>query len=307
MVRSSVHRRAGFTLVEALVVVSIIVILASLTTAAVVRALQSAEDARVVAEIKQLENAVAAFKSEFGVGYMPGHIKLFNNLNNYNAPNLKTTDPVAFETKQFLSTMFPRMPFSGTIAWSGSGSGTYELFGPECLVFFLGGRNGLDGFSKNQTDPWVGAGNRNKPYFEFDQKRLKLMAWNPNFPAYLDPYNSGAADDQPYFYFSSKNGGDYSSLDTFAPSPGAYGTIKIAPFRDTTSRFINPNGFQIMSAGRDKRVGNFNLTAANPFIVWSSSNAFSGTTNPTGPSTDDPKFPQDNIANFHPVKLGIPQ
>ncbi|MBX7104455.1 MAG: type II secretion system GspH family protein [Gemmataceae bacterium] len=299
MVRSSVHRRAGFTLVEALVVVSIIVILASLTTAAVVRALQSAEDARVVAEIKQLENAIAAFKSEFGVDYVPGHVKLFNNLNNYNAANLKTTDPVAFETKQFLATMFPRLPFAGTIAWSGSGSGTYELFGPECLVFFLGGRNGLDGFSKNQTDPWNGAGSRNKPFFEFDQKRLKLMAWNTSFPAYLDPYNSGAAEDQPYYYFTSKKGGDYSALDTFVPSPGAYGTIRIAPFRDTSNRFINPNGFQILSAGRDKRIGNFTLTTAEPFVKWSN-----GTfTSAASPGNE----PQDNLANFHPVKLGIPQ
>lgn len=301
MVRSSVHRRSGFTLVEALVVVSIMVVLAGLITAAAVRALQSAEDARALAEMRQVETAVAAFKSEFGMDYMPGHIKLFNNLTAYNAANLKTSDPVAYETKQVLSRMFPRLNFAGTINWAASGSGTYELFGPECLVFFLGGRNGLDGFSKNQADPWNGAGNRTKPHFEFDPKRLRAMPWSPNFVAYVDAYNSNAPDDQPYYYFTSRTGGDYTNADTLANGPGPLGTLRIAPFRDPNGRFINPNGFQLLCAGRDKRIGNFNLTAAAPYVLWT--NGLFTTTSAAGFERD----PQDNLANFHPVKLAISQ
>jgi prepilin-type N-terminal cleavage/methylation domain-containing protein len=298
MARKLERSRAGFTLVEALVVVSILVILAALTTAAVVRALQSAEDARVVAEIRQLENGVAAFKAEFGVDYMPSHIKLFNNLAMYQTPNLKNTDPVAYETRQFLSRMFPRMPQSGTIGWSQSGSGTYELFGPECLVFFLGGRNGTEGFSKNPNDPWNGAGNRTKPSFDFDTKRLKLSQWTPGFLNYIDGYFNGSPEDKPYFYFTSRSGNDYSAADAIN-HPASF--TRIAAFRDQNNRFINPNSFQIVSAGRDKRVGNFNLLPANPFVVWQ--NGSFGTASVPGFEKD----PQDNLSNFHPVKLGIPQ
>src|SRR4051812_5871083 len=77
------RRRTGFTLVEVLVVTAIIAILFGLVTAAVMRGFQTAEDARVQAEIQQLGIGIQAFKSQFNVTYIPSSITLKTRLADY--------------------------------------------------------------------------------------------------------------------------------------------------------------------------------------------------------------------------------
>jgi prepilin-type N-terminal cleavage/methylation domain-containing protein len=292
----SSRRRAGFTLVEALVVTAIMAILFGLATGAVVRALHSAEDAKVGIEIRQLEAAVAAAKKHFGVEQLPSAMRLRKN-NFYNL-----NDPLEKRTKDYLSQMFPRMPFATTndgtmrVDWNATGAtgANQDLnLGPaETLVFFLGGRNGTEGWSPNPLNPMTGAGTRVAPFYEFNPDRMSIG--QSNFRVYRDPYNPG----RPYLYFTSyRSGNDYSPLDVYTGSPEGV----VSAFREPgpTGRFINPNSFQIVCAGRDGLFGNFPINAANPFILWRNG---SFTTFPTNASAAN-----DNLANFHPTKLSIPQ
>lgn len=293
----SSRRRAGFTLVEALVVTAIMAILFGLATGAVMRGLRAAEDAKVGVEIRQLEASIAAAKKHFGVEQLPSAMRLRKN-NFYNI-----NDPLEKRTKDYLSQMFPRMPFATTndgivrVDWNGTGttSPSQDLnLGPaETLVFFLGGRNGTEGWSPNPLNPMTGAGTRVAPFYEFNPDRMSIG--QSNFRVYRDSYNPG----RPFLYFTSyRSGNDYSPLDVYTGSPEGV----VSAFREpgATGRFINPNSFQILSAGRDGQFGNFTLTAANPFILWRNG-AFT-----TFPAANAAAI-NDNLANFHPTKLSIPQ
>ena len=66
--------RGGFTLVELLVVITIIAILFALTSAAAVKLLGKGDEVKLRSEIWQLAQAVQAFKQQFAVAYMPDQI-----------------------------------------------------------------------------------------------------------------------------------------------------------------------------------------------------------------------------------------
>jgi prepilin-type N-terminal cleavage/methylation domain-containing protein len=323
--RTSSRGRAGFTLVEALVVVAILAILFGMTTAAVMQALTKAEDARVLIEIKQLEAAIAAWKSEYSASFLPSTMALRKNL------YFDTTDRLQARSKEVLSQLYPRMQFPSTndstirINWTTSGNAQtlLQLDPAECFVFFLGGRFngiGLDGWSKHPTDPWNGAGTRVKPFFEFSPERIKVRPGR-EFPVFLDPYREkGSNQAQPYIYFTSyKSGNDYSDLDyyQFGYQIGTQTyRDRVRPFVDPNSastgslRFYNPNSFQIVSAGRDGLFGEFTFTSPPQtpqidwFVKWRNGTYSTGW-NTTGAIRRN--APMDNFSNFHPTKLGIPQ
>ena len=76
------------------------------------------------------------------------------------------------------------------------------------------------------------------------------------------------------------------------------------------NKFYNPNGFQLISAGRNKRFGNFQTLSAAPanrvgFIIWENG-TYDPTTKPVPPSDREDEF-GDNLCNFHPGKMGMPQ
>src|SRR5829696_3566898 len=89
--------RAGFTLVELLVVITILAILFALTAAAVVKALGKGDEAKVRNEVSQLANAVQAFKTDFQVPYLADTITL--------PPAADTTG----ESLQYITTVWPRI------------------------------------------------------------------------------------------------------------------------------------------------------------------------------------------------------
>ncbi len=331
------RRRTGFTLVEVLVVTGILAILFALATGVAIRALITAEEAKATAEMRQLESAITSFKTSKGVSYLPSRFRLRANIQDYFTPTAMT-DPLDKASREYLFTVWPRLAKTlpngqpNVIVWipgmpASTGSGI-DLNGSECLVFFLGGPDGLSGFTKNPTNPIPAAGQRGDVSFEFDTKRLKTGVFNLRTPGapgsgtsngsasaspalvYLDTFSNGGPEDHPYYYFTSyKSGDDYELLDRIDFTTGPYQVIpqskvngfRLAAHKDSSGRFYNPKGFQLISAGRNK------LHADIPFSTTSPTTGFFDWRNGQYITTVDYTASVDNLCNFHPAKMGIPQ
>lgn len=277
----SMRGRSGFTMTELLVVIAIIAVLVSLTTAAVYKAMSRGDHVLARTEIAQLETALAACRADFGVDVLPSLLVLREDgLYQANGP-LRAQYP---KTVALLQKLFGRnFNVAGAYDWNGNGkidSGELVLEGQHCLVFFLGGiptapggSDGCTGFSTNKANPATLGGTRLGPYFEFKSPRLKRDATTGMF-AYLDPWEG-----QPYAFFSAtKAGNDYT-----ADCP----TLKVKPYFDLSRRFLNPTGFQILTAGPDRKFG--------PGELW---NPLQGTKDLVG---------MDDMSNFSASPLGMPQ
>jgi general secretion pathway protein G len=298
----SAARRTGFTLVELLVVIAIIAVLVSLTAAAVIRVLSSGPDVQAHVEMGQLSNAIGAAKTDLNnVQYLPSFIVLredgmYGTGGTYGT--LTITPAVELACLGYLQKAFSKNIAVGTqIDWNGDGAiatgQDWVLDGGQCLVFWLGGipdnvgGSGMRGFNSNRVNPGgLGGGAFNQPYFAFNPTRLIPGPVLPgatgaifNFPYYRDPYNPGSA----YAYFSY-NPKVNSYVTTDCTINGNFG---LTPYVLPTGQFINPNGFQIISAGKDSVFG------------------IGGTWNPTtgyGPGQPG----SDDIANFSQAVLGAP-
>jgi prepilin-type N-terminal cleavage/methylation domain-containing protein len=170
--------RSGFTLIEMLIVVVIIAILVALLIPAVAGAVRAARAAAVQAEINQMAQALAAFKSKYG-DYPPSRVLLFESgamptggplstvtvpSGGVTAPNDITVGTLATRTVTAFRKFWPRVQFntSGGDYWPQAanapwydfnGNGAYDnsaslgtpsnkpfiLQGNECLAFFVGG------------------------------------------------------------------------------------------------------------------------------------------------------------------------
>jgi prepilin-type N-terminal cleavage/methylation domain-containing protein len=176
--------RGGFTLVELLVVIIVLAILAALLLPAVNSAVKTARITSVSAEVNNIAQALAAFKSKYG-DYPPSRIILAED-GDYSAlignnSAVSTIDPTAppsgditvtqlatrsmaamrkFFPRVNLSTQGPVFPSNSTVWYDFNGDGVlgttlsngtvskyYVLHGHECLVFFLGGIPLLDASS----------------------------------------------------------------------------------------------------------------------------------------------------------------
>ena len=351
------NSRPGFTLVEIIVVITIMAVLFGMVASAVTNAMKTALDAKVSTEITQMAGAVEAFKSKYGVSYLPSEFRLRNTIAGYDAAIAAagTNQPlIQFERdcKNFLLRMFPRINTAAVIGWTGdptNPNSAIDLNGSECLVFFLGGRcvkvgtsvTAL-GWGSNPVNPWPNplAGDKGIASFEFDAARLMSSPYNSantGICVYLDGFASGQ-NDMPYFYFSSyKSGNDYGAYGAVKPSLISSSTIaaanappmwtgvsafNIAPFMNSQNlnaqqnKFHNANTFQLISAGRNKRVGNFTKLSVSPdrvnFVIWENG-VFDVNTIPPAEWTmptlppDRENETVDNLCNFHGGKMGVPQ
>ncbi len=165
----------GFTLVELLVVILILAALIALLLPAINGALRTAKNAAVGGEINQLAQALAQFKSQYGV-FPPSRLVVSENgnydptvmqsqLSSQYGINLSAAGAQALSQRsvQYLRRIWPRMVLNATQGglpppqaiipngfYDFDGTGTALnpttnqpkvalLQGTECLVFFLGG------------------------------------------------------------------------------------------------------------------------------------------------------------------------
>lgn len=178
--------RPGFTLIEILITLLIILILASFLLGAVVLVQRAVTRTRQTAEIQQLDVALNKFKEYFGI-FPPSRIRLcecdFSNPGSPQGRPYNLDDPFDAHSVGYLKRIWPNLklwivqgarvvetPDPGAqIRWfvdSASGAPWspnvwYELEGDECLVFFLGGvaervaqdRYILHGFTADPKNP----------------------------------------------------------------------------------------------------------------------------------------------------------
>lgn len=280
----SVHR-SGFTLVEMLVVISIIGLLVGLTVPAVMMARTAVQRAAIVFETQTLGNAVEQYKTKHG-DYPPDG-----------------SDRSIFERhfrKAFSNIAASEFTALYANANSSSGVATSVMDPPEALVFALGG------FSSDKTHPFTGKGgplfltnsggvqvdssqaytvaqynvDRDDPLFEFKQGNLTLDTSsgvtlssdevllgagtvNDKLPVYT-PGNGRLA---PYVYFDSRSYRVGTAFYNFYKPTNIKGVAR--PYKSdqvntTVNKNTNPDGhyryandrtFQIISAGLDDDFG----------------------------------------------------
>ncbi len=187
----------GFSLVEMLAVVVIIGILAGFIAAAAQAAKRRALITRMRIELDGLAQAMETYRTEVGSGAYP------------------PSDPGL--AAQHLRRAFPR--------YAGGMSATFS--GPaEAIHFWLAGPTG-DGWSANPTNPFMAAGSRVGPFFEFDPDKIR---GNHEYLPFV-----GSTDGYVYIRADSYSSGS-------------------AITRDGTE-YANPYSFQIHGPGLDGKLG----------------------------------------------------
>jgi prepilin-type N-terminal cleavage/methylation domain-containing protein len=291
-IRRRPHARTGFTLVELLVVLAIIVLLMSMLLAGINKVWSYADEVKVTNEVNQLAQACEAFKAHFG-RYPPSRIVLANRVayNNLGGAANNADAQLQRESVEYLQAIFPGInPNSGLHNWTGivnnPPQGLAYLEGQEALIFFLGGMryaqtqannqpySGFTGFCTDNTQPTlnnlnVAGAQRTRPFFEFDMSRIldrksgaSFAVTNPNFNPIPGPGSGGWFPvyldpyRTPYAYFAAR-----------AQSSNNYATlvnIQLWGYTTTPQRLLDC--FYLVTAAQyQKVVGSNNQGARFPY------------------------------------------
>jgi len=304
--KMNARTRTGFTLIEALVVMTIIAVLIGLLLPAIQKIREAGPRLRCKAEIGQLEEAIESFKSTYDVKYIPPAFILASDYT-----QIPTNwGPAMTESRQYYSKVWPkgfisnqpgRTPiFPNQFAANPTGNPQYiQMDGNQALVFFLGGVPPQDGaaflspswagnrsgFGNSPTNPFnyngtvcspPADGSKAKgPFFDFKPDRLDGNGH------YHDVYWSPGDDPNKniYIYFSSKEGNDYAYFGAkYVPvlnpngltngwnALSGYGGMN--PMIGIDGKYINQNKYQIVSAGRDNEFGPGSVPGAANSNTW---------------------------------------
>ncbi len=285
-------RRAGFTLVEILVVIAIIGVLVGLIVPAVNVAYRSVKKKAIALEVVTIADAINKYQAKYG-DYPPDGSD-------------------AGVLTRHLRKVFPQIAASElTILTAGSNASTgmagAVMDPPEALVFFLGG------FSDDPIHPFTGPGgpfapspanstapyqyniDRNSPLFEFKQAQLSLEVMNDpgsgapitvsnderelglampsSFPGDLLPIYRPSGNQAPFVYFDSRTYATSGGFNRYyASSIGCARPYKSAAVNTTVTftpttgdrfyRYAEEKTFQVISAGLDDNYGGIYLPSA---------------------------------------------
>ncbi|MBO0698292.1 MAG: prepilin-type N-terminal cleavage/methylation domain-containing protein [Zavarzinella sp.] len=309
-------RRAGFTLVELIIVIGIIALLAGLLLQAVVKVKDAGQRTVTRNEIGQLGVGIENFKSTYQVTYVPTALILCSDYAAAAQAN-PTWAPALQDSQQYMSKVWPKANFANRPGPPNPPSPPnpfppntlITLDGNQVLVFLLGGiaptdnrftgggwQGNRSGFLNSPINPfnlfngvayepalipsaqppatWARDPARPKgPFYDFKPEQINSDAH------VLDPYK------YPYYYFSSKIGNDYNFFGIYQPAlnptnnplgfntRAGYGGVPansplpsggtsppvdvppMHPFVGLDGKFINANGFQIISAGKNNLPG----------------------------------------------------
>lgn len=308
------RRPAGFTLIELVIVISIIAVLIALLVPTTISVLGDAKSAEAQAEMTAIASSIATFKSEFGQ-LPPSYISFVA------ADGTMATLPSP--TKAILRSMFPQIQFNLALQTSLTTAGLWgqELYGPEALVFFLGGvrkSNGtvftaeMAGFSKNPANPFAqpasASSTRLGPFVDFDASRLGEITRTANSDGLsMDPHMTFDDPATPASEFAGNPLAYTDKLEKSLPRPLLYlstaatnsynakhsGLIQATvtdpatypwnPYAKSSTSLYNPTSFQLISPGLDGEYGKGGL--------------FNEAEPAEGPDAD-------NLANFASGELG---
>jgi len=327
-----IHRpcKGGFTLVEMLVVISIIAILAALLLPAVTAAITRARNAAIAMEIKQIENAIEAYRLE--KGDYPPNFRNPDVVRRHIAKCYPRINPIYFQA--FMATVFP----GGTIPAppnAGVGGGI-QIDEAESLVFWLSSTD------KNPQYPFLSLKAATaayatltsqamaqalpppdpKVFYDFDQTRLAqtpATVLGTDVASFTAKYCKDTfyiyIDSRSYFMpipttpptdlarFTADGVATYAYADDNQTGVRPYWSnvpatnvpsIIVLPHRDSFKP-ANPTTFQIICAGQDGDFG-FSLTDTDVKVAY-------GNANPTIPAmamigTNFADGDKDNITNF---------
>jgi prepilin-type N-terminal cleavage/methylation domain-containing protein len=243
--------RSGFTLVEILVVITIIGLVAAIALPAIGQALARARNAAIKTEIDMLHMAVMNYRNEYG-SFPPS-----------GTTNFTGTDPAS----RHLLRLFPRLTtVSATfqlasLAYINSGTGpllTMSVMTPgNALPLWLHGytTDPLQPILTATSAPNLSRVPRRKMY-DFDTTRISTGTATP---VYFPPSKPAS----PYIYINSSaysaaawpvaTAFTYqvrttSGTTNYSIAAGTYS----AQVNTVTGNFFNPDTFQILSAGRDE-------------------------------------------------------
>jgi prepilin-type N-terminal cleavage/methylation domain-containing protein len=210
--RPGAGARRAFTLVEMLVVITIIAILAALVSVGVVKALETAKQSRIKIEVDGLDAAFRAYKEKYG-SYPPCDLRF--------DPGATDASMAGYNAalRAHLARAFPRYTFANNAALQtalqNAGVDTINFRPDQALVFWL------SGFSPDVTNPFVPWNSTLKTaLFDFDKTRLLQVqatgapgtATIPSyFPSGVTVSSSSATNPAtwtgggaPYVYFDSQ-------------------------------------------------------------------------------------------------------
>ena len=256
--RPTHSRRAAFTLVEILVVITVIGILIGLLAAGVVPALRRTNEFTIQSEILQMERAIEQFHTKYGF-YPPSFVRVLNNDfdgdGNVNEPY---EDQLAF-LLQYVNRISPNHVESisdpATQMWWDNIGSNLDFAEGEDLTFWLAG------LSKNKQFPLSDTAAEREVFYEFKTSQT-LDTDGDGILSYIQP--KGA--EVPYLYIDNESSGSGPSIPdiTGATDPvyfDAYSTPLTAGGMNNGGRFDsgtfipgtyeNPNTFQIVSFGLD--------------------------------------------------------
>jgi type II secretory pathway pseudopilin PulG len=294
--------RRGFTVIEILIALLVIIVVAGLVIAAVMRLTSVPDEVQNRKDVDDLSLAVDEFVRRYDV-YPPSRILLSNNPMMYqSAANGGDPSDLGPYSDTYLRKIWKKIDLNQPIDWSGGamaqiGQPNYSvvLEGDQCLVYFVGGLpnvnpNGCRGFANSDRDPGnLTEANKLAPLFNFQSHRLYLRR-APGQPQHTYFSYKDVHGGQPFAYFSSRSAqfGDNYYKDDDCQSLG------VAPYfsqANPIKKYLNPKSCQIISAGRD---GYFGAVSGGNGEYQKGS----PTMNAKG---------RDDISNFHGGVLSVPE